>query len=162
MSELIVLVGLPGSGKSTWLKQYLELNRNKQYYIASTDDIIERIADQQGKKYSDVFSTAIKQANKEMASGVNDAIAKGYNVIWDQTNMSSSKRRSILSKFLNGYTKTAVVFEIPEAELHKRLEQRGKTTGKVIPTHVIANMSKTYEEPSTSEGFNKIIHVNKK
>lgn len=35
-----MMVGLPGSGKSVWVKQHCEINPEKKYFILSTNNII--------------------------------------------------------------------------------------------------------------------------
>lgn len=158
MSTLYVLVGLPGSGKSTWIKDFAKTS-TKEFYVASTDDIIELIASEQKKTYADVWQSNIDHATKKMNNDVIQAIKAKKDVIWDQTNMTAGKRQSILSKFPKEYHKIAVVFSVENEELNARLHKRHLETGKFIPPHVITNMQKTYQEPTEKEGFNVIIHV---
>ena len=62
--ELIVLIGLPGVGKSYIINDIIHNNPQQKYHIASTDNIIDAIAKEQGKTYSDVFQSEFKNANK--------------------------------------------------------------------------------------------------
>ena len=58
---------------------------------------------------------------------------------------------------LDGYTKIAIVFKIPEMEeLMKRLSSR---PGKVIPWEVVSQMISSFEHPSLEEGFDQIWHA---
>ena len=158
--ELIVMVGLPGSGKDHIIQKMLADNPNKRYHIASTDAIIETIAAMQGKKYSDVFDAVVKSATTQMNSEVSQAIKKGENIIWNQTNMAPKKRKGILSQFPRNYLKIAVVVTVDDEVHQQRLKARGESTGKNIPDYVMADMRKNYVEPTTEEGFDKIIHIN--
>lgn len=153
--KLIVLVGLPGSGKSTWIEKYLT-DVDSDAVVVSSDNEVEKIAKELGKTYSEVFKDVIKQATK----AVNDLAEKSFldnkNVIWDQTNLSKQKRMSILQRF-KGYQKIACVFEVPKDVLEQRLKDRAEATGKFIPDAVVETMRKTFEYPEMSEGFDKII-----
>ncbi len=157
--ELFVFVGLPGSGKDFIIEKLLKSNPDKKYHIASSDAIIEAIAAEQGKTYSDVFDSASKVAMKRMDSEVTEAIKNRENIIWNQTNMAPGKRKSILSKFPKEYVKKAVVVTV-DPDVHRyRLKNRADTTGKNIPGHVIKSMRDNYVEPTREEGFDEIIHV---
>lgn len=52
-NEIYILIGPPGVGKSTWVKNNL-LDRNP--YIISRDDIVEKVAGDMGLLYDDMFS----------------------------------------------------------------------------------------------------------
>lgn len=157
--QLIVMVGLPGSGKDYWIKNFLAKESDRDWYIASSDYYIEAIAAERGKTYSEVFDSAIKEASRRMEAGVNAAIRSGINVIWNQTNMSPGKRRGILSRFPKTYYKKAVVIT-SNPEIHaKRLKDRAASTGKNIPPHVLDSMRKTYAIPTIEEGFDEVVFV---
>lgn len=157
--QLIVMVGLPGSGKDYWIDQFMKQNPGQKWHVASSDAIIEAIAAEQGKTYSDVFDSASKVAMKRMDSEVTEAIKNRENIIWNQTNMAPGKRKSILSRFPKEYIKKAVVVTA-DPDVHRyRLKNRADTTGKSIPGHVIKSMRDNYVEPTREEGFDEIIHV---
>lgn len=156
---LLVLIGVPGSGKSTFIKNLLEQS-NKQFSIMSTDDFVESKAKEQNKTYSDVWASTIDDATKNMNNNATSAILNNKNVIWDQTNTMAGKRKSILSRFSNKYKKIAIVFRVAEEELNKRLVNREKETGKKIPQPVIKDMLSKFQMPSTSEGFSDIVLFN--
>ena len=158
--ELIVMVGLPGSGKDHIIQKMITANPNKLYHIASTDAIIETIAAMQGKTYSDIFDSVVKSATTQMHSEVSQAIKNGENIIWNQTNMAPKKRKGILSQFPRNYLKIAVVVTVDNEVHQQRLKARAESTGKNIPDFVVADMRKNYVEPTADEGFDEIIHVN--
>lgn len=154
---IYVLVGLPGSGKSTYIKKLLE-DSNKEFVIVSTDNELERIAKEQNKTYSDVFNDNIKLATSLMNDAAQNAIKERKNIIWDQTNLYEKKRRKILNSIPKEYRKIAIVFQVGEDVLFSRLKDR-EETGKIIPKHVIDNFIKTFEFPTKDEGFDEIITI---
>jgi len=151
-----ILIGLPGSGKSTWIRN--KQNKN-DFVIVSSDDEIDKYAKSQNKTYSEVFDEYIKIATSNMNSNLINAIKNNQNIIWDQTNLSAKKRKGIISRLPKHYEKIAVVFEIDDDTLKDRLYNRTKTEGKYIPNSVIENMKRTYEFPTKEEGFDEILQA---
>ena len=155
MPKAYILIGIPGSGKSTWIAhQPFDWDRT---VIASSDSHIDRFAKEKGKTYSDVFKDYIKTATSLMDADVKHAIDNHLDIVWDQTNTSVGARAKKLKLLPNSYEKIAVVFSTPDdKELARRLASR---PGKTIPPEIIASMKSQLQEPSESEGFDKIIYV---
>jgi len=155
----IMLVGLPGSGKSTWIKNFMSDKNPSQWVIASTDDILEKWGKEKGLNYNQAFQQLnFKAVAAQMNQDIQDAVKNGKNIIFDQTNMNQKSRRSKLQMLPATYTREAVVFSIPDAELKARLYKREKETGKKIPSNVIDSMARSYEAPTKAE-FDKITYV---
>lgn len=141
----IILVGLPGSGKSTFVNEL-----RGDFEVASTDSYIEKEAMRLGKAYTEVFSDTISDATRDMYGLVEQCFKHRVSVVWDQTNLGLKKRANILGIIPDGYVPIAVYFEIPEDIRQERLKNR---PGKVIPEHVDKSMRDSYVRPSLSEGF---------
>lgn len=161
MYNLEVLVGLPGSGKSTFLSFTNDPEFGGDVFVYSTDNYIDAEAKRVGLTYNDVFANHIGPATKHTDSVLDIAIAAGVDVYWDQTNMASKKRRYILSKFPKSYHKTCRCIAPPRtpeewAELNRRLASR---PGKTIPDHIVQAMADSYVEPELDEGFDYIVIV---
>lgn len=154
--EAYVLVGLPGSGKTTWVNRMI---KDAEYVVISSDDEIEKYAKSKGKTYSDVFAEYAKTATSIMQTNLRNAIRNNSNIIWDQTNMSAKKRKGIIQQIPKHYNKIAVVFQVDRKELEQRLNKRADETGKTIPLHIVDNMQKAFTMPTTEEGFHQIITV---
>ena len=155
MPKCYQLIGVPGSGKSTWTK-------SQQWILGmeyvSTDHHVEVYAKEQGKTYSEVFTEYMPRAVELMAEEVVEARTAGRDVIWDQTS-TTVKSRARKFAMLPDYYHIAVVFPTPEhKELMRRLESRWES-GKIIPEHVIASMIASWEEPTEDEGFKEIWRV---
>jgi predicted kinase len=157
MSKCYQLIGVPGSGKSTWYKSQEWLGEDKKdHKYVSTDDHVEGYAKDQGKTYSEVFEEYMPTAVKQMMVNVNLACAFQLDIVWDQTSTTIASRARKFNA-LPDYEHIAVVFGTPEpAELARRLASR---PGKTIPDHVMLSMLQNLEEPTLEEGFQEIWHV---
>ena len=155
MPKCYQLIGVPGSGKSTWIKdQIWALGLT----VVSTDAFVEDYAKAQGKTYSEVFTDYMPTAVNLMAEQVVRARELGHTIIWDQTSTTLASR-SRKFNMLPDYEHIAVVFRTPEhTELMRRLVSRWDE-GKIIPEHVIASMIASWEEPTEEEGFKEIWYV---
>ena len=146
--EAIVLVGLPCSGKSTYIKQ-LETRPLKSHSVISRDDILMSF---QGKTYNEKWKNADqKEVDRVLQDWKKRCIDSGDNLIFDMTHMSRKSRRKSLHGLPNNYKKKAVVF-LPTLEtIVDRNEKRSKENGKTIPEDVYESMIKAFYPPMYDE-----------
>eukprot|EP01062_Namystynia_karyoxenos_P020705 TRINITY_DN1782_c0_g1_i4.p2 TRINITY_DN1782_c0_g1~~TRINITY_DN1782_c0_g1_i4.p2 ORF type:complete len:579 (+),score=216.28 TRINITY_DN1782_c0_g1_i4:111-1739(+) len=156
--RLMMMVGLPGSGKTHWAKWYVKSNPHCRFNLLSTNLILERKMPNTKWTYDDRWQKLIKEAGRTMEEQLDIASREDGNVIWDQTNVYPNARRRKLEKFSH-FHKTAVVF-IPPEDIHNKwiAAQRAKT-GQNVPADVIAQMKKNFELPSTSMLFDNVIYA---
>lgn len=148
------LVGVPGAGKSTWLKNA----DTSSAYIASTDDIIQTTAADYGLTYDEAFKDLINFAERAMWHNLLMAAEDGDPIYIDRTNLSVKSRKRFIDVLKPcGYVFNAVVFPIPEQEeWTRRLNSR---PGKTIPDNIIRNMARSFVMPTASEGISSVIVV---
>lgn len=157
--ELIMLVGIPGVGKSTWIRAHMAKYPEKDYVVVSSDDIIEELGAAAGlATYSEAFDRFIGQATGMMKERARQAFADRRNVIWDQTNLTPKLRRGKLRQ-AHGYRKVAVVWSLMDSEWKHRFNQRKAAVGKDIPAEVLSNMQQQFVMPTKDEGFEKITVI---
>ena len=109
---LIILVGPPASGKSTWGKKFAKEN-NVEYI--STDAIRAQIGSGEGDQ------SVSREAFGIARNKVSTALGEGKSAMIDATNVNHKSRRDWinLGKGHGAYI-IAVTFEVPKEELLRR------------------------------------------
>jgi predicted kinase len=152
-----MLVGVPGSGKSTWIKHNFEgRGAAEGLHIASTDDWIESAAKLTGSTYNEMFKSSIKEAEKLMYSTLEIATKAKMDIIWDQTNLTRKSRAKKLIMIPDIYQKIAVFFPTPD-NIWERLIHREMAEDKSIPESIVQSMIGQLQFPSADEGFDRVI-----
>lgn len=143
MNELIMLVGLPGCGKSTIAKHYQE----KGYKIFSSDAIRKEIYGDESvqddpQKIFQILHKRIKENLKN-----------GESCIYDATNIRSKNRIAFLREIqkIECHKKCLVVWA-PIEICKKRNAERERN----VPDYVIERMWRQFETPYYFEGWDEI------
>lgn len=153
MPTLYMLIGVPGSGKSTFLAKQDLTNA----VVLSTDNYIEHFAKLNNKTYSEIFKSVIGEATRLMHEDLRKAILDQKDIYWDQTNLNAKTRAGKLAQIPMVYEKVAVFFPTPgDEELARRLAGR---PGKTIPANVVLGMKSQLEKPTEAEGFDRVVTV---
>lgn len=153
MSKLIMLVGLPGSGKSTFAKTILHGRR------LTTDDFIESVAKDKGKTYNEVFLDYVKQAELFLQDTLDFSVVyPHFDIIWDQTNLTVKSRKGKLQKIPKNFKKSCIFFDTDFKKILERNEER-KLTGRNLPDNVLLEMKDNLQVPTLEEGFDRVYVI---
>jgi len=136
---LVILVGPPASGKSTWGKKFAADN---QMEYVSTDEIRGQIGFGEGDQSVsaqafDIARRKIREALKSKKSAMIDATSVNRKARKDWINMGRDANAFII----------AVAFEVPKDELYRRDSQRARHVGPEVIDRFVAK----YERPSHQE-----------
>jgi len=156
MPECLMLVGIPCSGKSTYVNKLKTIPYWSNAVILSTDAYIEKVAQEHNTTYREIFEDCIDEATRQLELAFIEAKDKGRNLIWDQTNLSIKARKKKLSKLPSLYARGVVYFDISLEEALRRNETR---EGKYIPKSVLKRMWHQFEVPTLEEGFDYVEKV---
>lgn len=139
----ITLVGLPGSGKTSWRHGFVEaLDKPSDWVVVSSDDMIEDNARERGLTYKASFDALKDRINAHIAASVSSAKMQKKNIIWDQTNLTRNKRKNIV-RTLPGYKHYLVSFlDIPTNTIFTRNANR-EAYGRDIPVEILKQMSES-------------------
>lgn len=153
----IMMVGVPGSGKSTDVA-FIKEHVLPDAVVASSDAIIEREAAKLGVNYTEAFNAVNQDSvQKEFWNDIQEALDGNKSLIVDRTNLSEQSRKRFMNMVPDYYMRLAFVYRVDDTELKNRLQARESATGKHIPDNVMENMKKTFKEPTKSEGFDVIL-----
>ena len=97
MTKFIMLVGLPGSGKSYYSKEFITNNPAYKYFSS------DAYRKEHGLKQTDI--TFFDKLNNDIRKELN----KGINVLYDATNLSSKHRKVLLRMLKKNIEKTCLV-----------------------------------------------------
>ena len=143
-SKLILLVGIPGSGKTTYAKKYIEETLNTVHL--SSDAIRKELYGDESIQGNpaDVFSLMQKRAV--------EALNNGNNVLYDATNITRKDRASIISICPKFAKIECHIIWAPIEMCIERDTNRERTVGK----EVIDRMLKRFQAPYYDEGIDEI------
>ena len=143
--KLIVLIGSPRSGKSTWVSR-----NHRGEVIVSRDDELLKYAKEKGIEgnYSGIWSKLTNDDQTEIDRRTNktfqDARKAQRDIIIDKTNMSKKSRKQYIQA--KRYNKIAIIFIESKDTCLKR-----NSSGKTISKEVMQNMQKRFVWPDYSE-----------
>lgn len=163
MRKLYMMVGVPGSGKSTYVngvRGRLDYQDFNEAVVLSTDKFIEASAKAENVTYNLAFHENIKLAEMQLNADLKKAIHDGKDIVWDQTNVSAKTRKAKLAKIPKHYHKIALVF-CANPDIINEVNEKRKEFGRDIPAHILESMIKNFEMPTKEEGFNEIIVINR-
>ncbi len=141
---VVLSIGLPGSGKSTWFKRHNILPLSSDMVrILLFDDVTEQ-------RYQDlVFSTLRSMLRARLLA------KRPWNYV-DATNLSPHERRSWVKLAHDfGYEAHAVFFDVPAEVCMERNQRRDRN----VPEDVMQRMANKLRPPKFEEGFAKITVV---
>ena len=146
MPVLTMLIGIPGSGKSTYCANFLK--QFPQTVYLSSDAMRLKLF---GNEEYQASNTEVFDA---MEAAAKQALREGKDVLLDATNLLARNRKNTLDfvKAIPGANAKAVVFKVPL----KVCLERNRNRSRVVPESVIRRMRRQMELPSTQEGFQQI------
>jgi predicted kinase len=140
--KIVIAVGLPGSGKSTYFK-------HRGWNAISSDEIRRLIADDPEDQtfHARVFATIRYLIRQRLATG------RPVTYV-DATHLTRWERRPYIQLARRYGCKIEVLFfDVPV----ETCIERNKSRERVVPSQVIREMSRKLQVPTLEEGFDRVI-----
>ncbi|XP_028272287.1 heterogeneous nuclear ribonucleoprotein U-like protein 2 [Parambassis ranga] len=124
--EVVLMVGLPGCGKTLWARTHMKQHPEKQYRLLGTEELLTCMISG-GQRDS-----RLQQASQCLTALIKVAAETPANYILDQCNILFSARRHKLQLF-SGFRRRVVVVFPSADEWTRRLSQHQMHDGNHIP-----------------------------
>ena len=148
MANLILVCGLPGSGKSTYLSQF---KHNFNCSVISRDEIRFSLL-----KEGEAYFAHEEEVCKTLWNKINESLAANKNTYVDQTSLTPDSRSYLLKHITSHYDELIIIwFNISVQTCLEHNENR-RSTKAYVPRGVIRRMSYQMVPPYLDEGFDKI------
>lgn len=156
-TNVIIMSGIPGSGKSTWIQNHCNKDKTK---VISRDQIRFSLL-KEGDPYFSKEKETWAEFIRQIKCGIADS--EVMNVVIDATHLNPASRTKILRALGDSLKNTTVYCIVMDTPLSICLERNSKRTGReYVPEDAIENMWNSFTIPSFEEGFDEIIIINEK
>lgn len=161
--EVIMMIGLPGAGKSHWAVEKALQNPEKRYTLLGTKHLLERMKIQGVPRKPGSgpgrWEKLIELCNRGLLSLNEIACQRRRNYILDQPHVYISDQRRKMRVY-GDFKRIAVIVVPSEEEYKKRFKQRLDTEGKDIPEAAVNEMRANLTLPELEyQWFNEIIYA---
>lgn len=156
--EVVMMVGLPGAGKTTWAEKWAKNHPEKRYMLLGTNLALDQMKVPgllRKKNYGERFERLMDRATTIFNQLLVRATNCPRNYILDQTNVYRTARLRKMKTFKD-YKKIAVVVFPPPDELKRRSVARAKEMGKEVPAEAVNEMLANYVVPKTKDMLNSV------
>lgn len=150
MTNVIMMCGLPGSGKSTYVKEH----KGEMDLYISRDLIRFSLLGEKEEYFGKetlVYNTFVDTINKALQTRV-------VKNIWvDATHPTPGSRYKLLRR-IHGYKKLSII--VIDTPITTCLKQNAYREGREkVPDAVIWDMNKSFQKPTFKEGYDEIITI---
>jgi predicted kinase len=144
LNKLIMLIGLPGSGKSEFAKRFIG---NTSFVVHSSDELRKElfgsydVQDRNGELFI------------ELHKRIKNDLLLGKDVVYDACNISYKRRKAFLEEIKKtDCIKSCVLFLTP----YEICLEQNFWRNKKVPEHIIKKMYLNFNVPQYWEGFDDI------
>lgn len=153
MAELTLLIGLPGSGKSTYVRDKYDYKRIfcNSVRVLSSDKIREELY---GNVNDQTHNSEVFQFMKDRAV---ELLGLNYDVVIDATNITRKSRESIVNYIdvqLKGFYDYGYIRYVVMATPYYKCLENNRKRSRQVPEDVIKRMYKNFEFPT----YREIVH----
>jgi len=152
--NLYIMCGVPGSGKSTWLKNH-ECFFDPSHAVISRDAIrfgVIKEGDEYFSKENEVWVEFVRQAKESLTNNVD--------TILDATHLNVASRTKILRELKDSLKGVHINAIVINTSLNTCLDQNEQREGLAkVPRGAVRRMYYSFEVPEFEEGFDQIYVI---
>ena len=149
MARLHLMMGVPGSGKTTWCKAHM---KDGDRYVSRDEVRFSMVSEDE-----EYFSKE-KEVFRKYTAMINTNLKMGYDVFADATHLNAASRNKLLRNI--NVTVDGIDIIWLKTSLEESLKRNSQREGRAfVPVSQIRRMNFSIEEPTFEEGFDKIYIV---
>ncbi|OCT68046.1 heterogeneous nuclear ribonucleoprotein U-like protein 1 [Xenopus laevis] len=159
--EILMMVGLPGAGKTTWAVKHAAENPEKKYNILGTNAIMEKMRVmglRRQRNYAGRWDILIQQATQCLNRLIQIAARRKRNYILDQTNVYGTAQKRKMRPF-EGFRRKAILICPTDADLQDRIVKRTDEEGKDVPDSAVLEMKANFSLPETEDFLDEVVYI---
>jgi len=153
-----MMIGVPGSGKSTYAKNLIkyvnDIDKKQNIVCISRDEIRFSLL-----KEEDAYFSKENQVYKIFIQKIRENLKAGNDVIIDATHMTWGSRHKMFKNLANieNLKIIGIWMNIPFSKCYKNNNKREGLAK--VPEDTLKNMIKHFEKPEIKEGFTEIWEI---
>lgn len=150
-NKLYMMVGIPGSGKSTWILNH-QAKFKRPYKVVSRDQIRFSLVGEDEEYFSKE-----KEVFEKFVEAIKEGLDSDLDVYADATHLNEASRSKLLRALgtsLKGVKVEAIVIRPSFDTIVKQNAQRSGR--EFVPLSVIRRMNYQFTMPTEEEGFDRI------
>ncbi|KAJ8246961.1 hypothetical protein GJAV_G00257210 [Gymnothorax javanicus] len=151
--EVLMMVGMPGAGKTHWAQAHKAENPEKRYNILSTHTVLSSM---KNLSEAEEKEQMIQQATQCVSQLIKVAASRRRNYILDQTNVYHSAQKWKLQLF-KGFQRRAVVICPTDEEWKRRLAAHQEQYGEEVPDSCLLKVKVSFTLPQQGDYLEEVL-----
>lgn len=144
MPRLFIMCGLPASGKSTFVQQFI---KNNDIRYVSRDEIRFSMLKEDEKYFS-----REKEVFCKFASTIAQTLINGFDVIADATHLNRISRDKLIRAIDQYTTEYTITYIVLETSLETCMKRNALREGRAhVPDSIMKSMAENWEDITNSE-----------
>ncbi|CAG9835314.1 unnamed protein product [Diabrotica balteata] len=159
--EVLLMFGLPASGKTHWVNEHIAENKEKKYTVIGNTTMLERMTvfgEPFKSKYKGKWRILIDRMQRCINRLLTTAPTRRRNYIIDQSNVFASAQSRKMRPF-EGFKRKAVIIIVGDEEQTKRQALQEEQEGKEILDSTILGMKANMTLPEPGDYIEEICYV---
>ncbi|GMT33585.1 hypothetical protein PFISCL1PPCAC_24882 [Pristionchus fissidentatus] len=157
---LLMMVGLPGVGKSTWVRQYIRDHPEEQWDVINAEGVMAAMKVNgmpRGRTHTGRWDMVLGLVAKALQKMVLLAARRRRNYIVDLSNVNKDSRKRRLMHFKDFTKKCLVIVPDEEEMVNRQMKQTRQEGASHVPAEAILEMKAVFTFPcEEAEGLDEV------